>query len=90
MKSCFFIGHREASAEILPALQNAVELHIVEYGVTEFVVGHYGGFDRLAARAVIDAKEQHPEITLFPFITLNPVLVKQPFLSLINTMTSMI
>ena len=55
MKSCFFIGHREASSEILPALQNAVEQHIVEYGVTEFIVGHYGGFDRLAARAVIDS-----------------------------------
>ena len=64
MKSCFFIGHREASSEILPALHNAVEQHIVEYGVTEFIVGHYGGFDRMAAKAVIDAKAQHPEITM--------------------------
>lgn len=73
MKSCFFIGHREASSEILPALQNAVEQHIVEYGVTEFIVGHYGGFDRLAARAVIDAKAQHPEITLSMLIPYHPV-----------------
>lgn len=72
MKSCFFIGHREASSEILPALQNAVEQHIVEYGVTEFIVGHYGGFDRLAARAVIDAKVQHPEITLTMLIPYHP------------------
>ena len=72
MKSCFFIGHREASTEILPALRNAVEQHIVEYGVTEFIVGHYGGFDRLAARAVIDAKEQHPEITLSMLIPYHP------------------
>ena len=50
-KSCFFIGHREASEEIYPALYAAVEQHIVEYGVTEFIVGHYGGFDRLAASA---------------------------------------
>ena len=48
-KSCFFIGHREASEEIYPVLYAAVEQHIVEYGVTEFFVGHYGGFDRLAA-----------------------------------------
>ena len=48
-KSCFFIGHREASEEIYPALYAAVEQHILEYGVTEFIVGHYGGFDRLAA-----------------------------------------
>ena len=51
-KSCFFIGHREASEEIYPVLYAAVEQHIVEYGVTEFFVGHYGGFDRLAALAV--------------------------------------
>ena len=42
-KSCFFIGHREASEEIYPVLYAAVEQHIVEYGVTEFIVGHYGG-----------------------------------------------
>ena len=48
-KSCFFIGHRETSEEICPALYAAVEQHILEYGVTEFIVGHYGGFDRLAA-----------------------------------------
>ena len=38
------------------ALYAAVEQHIVEYGVTEFIVGHYGGFDRLAALAVKEAK----------------------------------
>ena len=72
MKSCFFIGHREASSEILPALRDAVEQHIVEYGVTEFIVGHYGGFDRMAAKAVITAKEQHPEITLSMLIPYHP------------------
>ena len=41
MKSCFFIGHREASSEVLPALMEAIEQHIVEYGVTEFIVGNY-------------------------------------------------
>lgn len=47
MKSCFFIGHREASEEIFPELAEAVERHIVDYGVTEFIVGNYGGFDRI-------------------------------------------
>lgn len=64
IKSCFFIGHREASKEIYPALKAAVEQHITEYGVTEFIVGHYGGFDRLAARAVIEEKKIYPEVTL--------------------------
>lgn len=64
MKSCFFIGHREASSEILPALTEAIEQHIVDYDVTEFIVGNYGGFDRMVAKTVIAAKERHPQITL--------------------------
>lgn len=71
-KSCFFIGHREASEEIYPELKTAVEQHITEYGVTEFIVGHYGGFDRLAARAVIEAKKIHPEVTLTMLLPYHP------------------
>ena len=72
MKSCFFIGHREASSEIMPALKAAIEQHIVEYGVTEFIVGHYGGFDRMAAKVVIDAKKRYPGITLSMLIPYHP------------------
>lgn len=72
MKSCFFIGHREASSEVLPALMEAVEQHIVEYGVTEFIVGNYGGFDRMVAKAVIAAKERHPGINLSMLIPYHP------------------
>ena len=72
MKSCFFIGHREASSEILPVLINAVEQHIAESGVTEFIVGNYGGFDRMAAKAVIAAKKQYTEITLSLLIPYHP------------------
>ena len=71
-KSCFFIGHREASEEIYPELKAAVEQHITECGVTEFVVGHYGGFDRLAAKAVIEAKKTHPEVTLILLLPYHP------------------
>ncbi len=72
MKSCFFIGHREASEEIFSALTEAVEHHIVHYGVTEFIVGNYGGFDRMAARAVISAKALHPEISLLLLLSYHP------------------
>lgn len=72
MKSCFFIGHREASSGVLPALTEAIEQHIVEYGVTEFIVGNYGGFDHMAAKAVIAAKERHPDITLSMLIPYHP------------------
>lgn len=71
-KSCFFIGNREAGPEILPALEDAIEKHISEYGVTEFIVGHYGGFDRLAARALVSAKKCHPEVRLFMLIPYHP------------------
>ncbi len=71
-KSCFFIGHREAMAELLPALNRTIEKHILEYSVTEFIVGNYGGFDHLAASAVIEAKQHHPEITLTLLIPYHP------------------
>ena len=71
-KSCFFIGHREASKEIYLVLYAAVEQHIVEYGVTEFIVGHYGGFDRLAASAVKEAKRFYPEVKLTLLLPYHP------------------
>ena len=63
-KSCFFIGHRETSEAIYPTLYAAVEQHILEYGVTEFIVGHYGVFDRLAASAGKAAKHLYPDVKL--------------------------
>ena len=72
MKSCFFIGHREASVELLPELAEAVEHHIVDCGVTQFIVGNYGAFDRMAARAVISEKAMHPGITLLLLLPYHP------------------
>ena len=71
-KSCFFIGHRETSEAIYPALYAAVEQHILEYGVTEFIVGHNGGFDRLAASAVKEAKHFYPEVKLTLLLPYHP------------------
>ena len=72
MKICFFIGHREAGDELLPALTAEVERHITEYDVTSFMVGRYGNFDKLAARAVIDTKKRHPEVTLTLLLPYHP------------------
>ena len=71
-KSCFFIGHRDAPEAIYPQLLAEVEHHIAELGVSEFIVGHYGGFDRLAAKAVIAAKERHPNISLLLLLPYHP------------------
>ena len=64
MKTCFFIGHRDAPERIFERLFAVVERHITEYGVTNFVVGKYGNFDRLAARAVKAAKQRYSDVTL--------------------------
>ncbi len=62
---CFFVGHRDVGEDIYPALLEAAERHITEYGVTEFWVGNYGNFDRLAAKAVREAKRRRPGVTLY-------------------------
>ena len=71
-KRCFFVGHRETPDALLPAIQCAVEKVITEYGVNEFVVGHYGNFDRLAASAVIAAKRNHPGVSLLMLLPYHP------------------
>ena len=70
--TCFFIGHHDAGADVLPLLVEAVERHITEYGVTDFYVGHYGNFDRMAAQAVKDAKKRHPKVTLTMLLPYHP------------------
>lgn len=70
-KSCFFIGHRDAPESIYPELAQTVE-QLIEQGVTDFYVGHYGNFDRLAARAVIAAKKQHSEVRLTMLLPYHP------------------
>ena len=59
-KTCFFIGHRDASDTIYPALLAEVGRHIAELGVGEFIVGHYGRFDSLAVRAVKEVEGSAP------------------------------
>lgn len=59
-KTCFFFGHREADERLLPVLETTIERLIAEENVRYFYVGGYGGFDRIAACAVKNAKKQHP------------------------------
>ena len=72
MKSCFFIGHASAPEAVLPLLEEAIEKHIAEYGVQEFIVGRYGAFDGKAAAALVRAKRRHPEIILRQLIPYHP------------------
>ena len=73
MGSCFFIGHRETPDRVYPTLLETIERHITEYGVSEFVVGQYGSFDRLVIRTLSQAKRTHPDITLMLMTPYYPV-----------------
>ncbi len=72
LSTCFFIGHRDAPESLCPLLAEAVERHITQYGVSEYIVGHYGHFDAMAAQAVREAKRRHPEVTLTLLIPYYP------------------
>lgn len=72
MKTCFFIGHREADERVYPRLRQSVERLIREENVSAFYVGSHGGLDRLAAHAVIDAKRQYPNIILMRVLPYHP------------------
>lgn len=63
-KTCFFIGSRHATNRIQPQLAEAVDKHIIEYGVTTFTVGHYGSFDSLVIGVLKEAKKLHNYIEL--------------------------
>lgn len=72
MLTCFFIGHREAPDSLLPQLFTEVERHIVEFDVTDFVVGNYGQFDLLVTKTVKAAKRNHPKVTLTLLLPYHP------------------
>lgn len=44
----------------------------MQHGVTEFLVGQYGAFDRMAAKAVIQVKEKYPDVTLTLLLAYHP------------------
>ena len=72
MKSCFFIGHREADARLFPRLEIVIERLVLEENVRYFYVGGYGGFDRIASAAVKRAKQKYPDITLMLVLPYHP------------------
>ena len=72
MKSCFFIGHREADERLLPRLELEIDRLIQDENVRYFYVGGYGGFDRVAATAVKRAKRKYPDIILMRVLPYHP------------------
>lgn len=72
MKSCFLIGHRDAPIALRENLEKAITAAITDYGVTEFVVGQYGAFDKMAAGCLAEAKKGHPELRVVLLLPYHP------------------
>ena len=72
MASCFFIGHRETAPALLPEIKAAAE-SLIQQQVSDFYVGMYGNFDRLAGEAIIQLKQEHLNIRLFLVLPYHPV-----------------
>lgn len=60
-KTAIFIGHDNCFGLDVEKLKNTIEL-LIKNGVTEFISGGMGGFDRTSARAVFDLKAKYPHI----------------------------
>lgn len=69
---CFLMGHNDTPNDLLGVLLDEIERHIAEFGVTEFLVGRYGSFDSLTAKAPADAKKRHPQVTLTLLLPYHP------------------
>lgn len=72
MKTCFLIGHRDAPFAIRGKLEKAITAAIAEHGITEFVVGQYGAFDKMVAACLAEAKKDHPELRLVLLLPYHP------------------
>lgn len=53
-------------------LLNAADFAATVLGIKEFVVGHYGLFDRMAAKAILTLKKSDPELSLLLLLPYHP------------------
>ena len=73
-KICTFAGHGKYyySEDTYKKIISCLKQLICDKNISEFWVGNYGSFDAMAARAVINIKEEYPHIKLclvVPYIT---------------------
>ena len=62
MKSCTFIGHRDASEEIKPLIKQTIINLIEKERVTDFYVGNHGNFDRWVYSTLKEISEEYGNI----------------------------
>ena len=77
MSMCFMAGHADAPMELLPRIVEQAQQLVERWGVTRFLVGHYGNFDRLAVQAIKQLKIAYPQIKLIlllPYYSANQTM----------------
>ncbi len=70
-QTALFIGHNECYGVTAKEVENAI-IDLVNKGVTTFLSGGQGGFDRLCAGCVHRLKKQYPQILnylVIPYLT---------------------
>ena len=73
MKRACFSGHskHEYNKMTREALKQTIDL-LIKLGVTEFMVGNYGNFDRLCASVLKEMKKEFPQMKILltvPYVT---------------------
>ena len=79
-----FIGHNECFGLSAEKLKNTIR-ELIKKGVTDFLSGGQGGFDRLCGRCVYELKKEYPHINnylVIPYLSFN-VYDKELFDSII-------
>ena len=79
-----FIGHNECFGLSAEKLKNTIR-ELIKKGVTDFLSGGQGGFDRLCGRCVYELKKEFPHINnylVIPYLSFN-VYDKELFDSII-------
>ena len=68
-----FIGHNECYGVTSEQIKEAI-VSLIDKGVTEFLSGGQGGFDRLCGHCVYEVKKQYPNINnylVIPYLSFN-------------------
>lgn len=68
-----FIGHNECYGVTSEQIKEAI-VSLIDKGVTDFLSGGQGGFDRLCGRCVYEVKKQYPNINnylVIPYLSFN-------------------
>lgn len=78
MRTCFFIGHRDAPESIQIRLTETVEALVRGHSIAECIVGYHGEFDRMATVAIQEAKKNHPELFAYRLLPYHPTECQLP------------